>query len=153
MIRIVGKCGLSILTAMPGAEESPTPSFGRPLRIAALVKQIPVGESMVLGADRRLVRQDLELEMNAYCRRAVSKGVEWAQASGGTCTVFTWGPPSAEDVLREAVAWGADSGVHLCDPAFAGSDTLATARALAAALEREGPFDLVLVGRNTLDGD
>jgi electron transfer flavoprotein alpha subunit len=138
---------------MSGAEETPAPSFGRPLRIAALVKQIPVGESMVLGSDRRMVRQGLELEMNAYCRRAVSKGVEWAKASGGTCTVFTLGPPSAEDVLREAVAWGADSGVHLCDPAFAGSDTLATARALSAAIREFGAFDLVLVGRNSLDGD
>jgi electron transfer flavoprotein alpha subunit len=138
---------------MSGAEETPAPRFGRPLRIAALVKQIPVGESMVLGSDRRLVRQGLELEMNAYCRRAVSKGVEWAKASGGTCTIFTLGPPSAEDVLREAVAWGADSGVHLCDPAFAGSDTLATARALSAAVMEFGAFDLVLVGRNSLDGD
>jgi electron transfer flavoprotein alpha subunit len=108
---------------------------------------------MVLGSDRRMVRQGLELEMNAYCRRAVSKGVEWAKASGGTCTVFTLGPASAEDVLREAVAWGADSGVHLCDPAFAGSDTLATARALSAAIRKCGAFDLVLVGRNSLDGD
>ena len=138
---------------MSGAEETPAPSFGRPLRIAALVKQIPVGESMVLGSDRRMVRQGLELEMNAYCRRAVSKGVEWAKASGGTCTILTLGPPSAEDVLREAVAWGADSGVHLCDPAFAGSDTLATARALSAAIRKFGAFDLVLVGRNSLDGD
>jgi len=127
--------------------------FDRPLRIAALVKQIPVGESMTLGEDGRLVRDGLELEMNAYCRRAVSMGVEWAQQSGGSCTVFTLGPPSAEDVLREAIAWGAHAGVHLCDPAFAGSDTLATARALAAALQREGMFDLVLVGRNSLDGD
>ena len=138
---------------MTGVEEAAAPSFSRPLRIAALVKQIPVGESMTLGADQRLVRQGLELEMNAYCRRAVSKGVEWARASGGTCTAFTLGPPSAEDALREAVAWGADAGVHLCDPAFAGSDTLATARALAAAVGKFGAFDLVLVGRNTLDGD
>jgi electron transfer flavoprotein alpha subunit len=128
-------------------------NFGRPLRVAALVKQIPVGESMTLGDDGRLVRDGIELEMNAYCRRAVAKGVEWARESGGTCTVFTLGPPAAEDVLREAIAWGADRGVHLCDPAFAGSDTLATARALSAALQREGPFDLVLVGRNSLDGD
>ena len=91
--------------------------------------------------------------MNAYCRRAVSKGVELAKASGGTCTVFTLGPPSAEDVLREAVAWGADKGVHLCDSAFSGSDTLATARSLAGALKLEGDFDLILVGRNSLDGD
>jgi electron transfer flavoprotein alpha subunit len=138
---------------MVAAEVEPVCRFERPLRIATLVKQIPVGESMVLGPDRRLVRRGLELEMNAYCRRAVSKGVEWARASGGSCTVFTLGPPSAEDVLREAVAWGADAGIHLCDPAFAGSDTLATARALAAALELHGPFDLVLVGRNSLDGD
>ncbi len=108
---------------------------------------------MALGDDGRLVREGLELEMNAYCRRAVSKGVEWARQSGGTCTVFTLGPPSADDALREAVAWGADEGVHLCDPAFGGSDTLATARSLAAALRRDGGFDLVLVGRNSLDGD
>ena len=91
--------------------------------------------------------------MNAYCRRAVSQGVTLARATGGSCTVVTLGPPSAEDVLREAVAWGADSGVHVCDPAFAGSDTLATARALAAALRAAGPFDLVLLGRNSIDGE
>ena len=123
------------------------------MRIAALVKQIPAFEAMELGPDGRLVRDGLELEMNAYCRRAVSKGVELAEQTGGTCTVFTLGPPSAEDVLREAIAWGADDGVLITDPAFAGSDTLATARALAAALEREGPFDLVLVGRNSVDAD
>jgi len=138
---------------MPGVDEVPFCRFERPLRIAALIKQIPVGESMTLGSEGRLVREGIELEMNAYCRRAVSKGVEWARESGGTCTVFTLGPPSAEDVLREAVAWGADGGVHLCDPAFSGSDTLATARSLAAALAREGSFDLILVGRNSLDGD
>jgi electron transfer flavoprotein alpha subunit len=143
----------SIVTAMSGVDEVPFCRFDRPLRIAALIKQIPVGESMTLGAEGRLVREGIELEMNAYCRRAVSKGVEWARASGGTCTVFTLGPPSAEEVLREAIAWGADRGVHLCDPAFSGSDTLATAHALAAALMREGEFDLVLVGRNSLDGD
>ncbi|HEX4819843.1 MAG TPA: FAD-binding protein, partial [Acidimicrobiales bacterium] len=73
--------------------------------------------------------------------------------TGGTSTVFTLGPPSAEDSLREAIAWGVDDGVLVTDPAFAGSDTLATARALAAALAREGPFDLVLVGRNSVDAD
>jgi electron transfer flavoprotein alpha subunit len=143
----------TIVTPMSGADEAPICQFDRPLRVAALIKQIPVGESMTLGEDGRLVRDGIELEMNAYCRRAVSKGVEWARESGGSCTVFTLGPPTADDVLREAIAWGADSGVHLCDPAFGGSDTLATARALAAALRHEGEFDLVLVGRNSLDGD
>ena len=138
---------------MPGAGGEPSIRLDRPLRIAVLAKQIPVGESMTIGPDGRLVRHGIELEMNAYCRRAVSKGVELAQVSGGSCTVFTLGPGSADDVLREAIAWGADDGIHLCDPAFVGSDTLATARALAVSLEGEGPFDLILVGRNSLDGD
>src|SRR4029077_1751909 len=68
------------------------------------------------------------------------------------------GPPAAEDALREAIAWGLErtvdiDGVLVTDPAFAGSDTLATARALAATLEHEGPFDLVLTGRNSVDAD
>ena len=122
------------------------------MRIAALVKQIPAFEAMELGPDGRLVRDGLELEMNAHCRRAVSKGVELAEQTGGTCTVFTLGPPSAEDVLREAIAWGADDGVLITDPAFAGSDTLATAGAGRRARAR-GAFDLVLVGRNSVDAD
>jgi electron transfer flavoprotein alpha subunit len=141
------------VTGMDGEEVGTGAAPTRSLRIAALIKQVPVAESLGLGPDGRLWRAGTDHEMNPYCRRAVSKGVELAKVSGGTCTVFTLGPPAAEEVLREAVAWGADEGVHLCDPAFAGSDTLATARALVAALRREGPFDLVLVGRNSIDGD
>lgn len=141
------------MTQEAGDRSTPGGAPGRPLRIAALVKQIPVAESMELDPEGRLRREGLPLEMNAYCRRAVSEGVLLARASGGHCSVFTLGPPSAEDVLREAIAWGADEGVHICGAEFAGSDTLATARALATALALRGPFDLVLVGRNTLDGD
>ena len=122
------------------------------LRIAVLIKQIPRFEEMELGADGRLVRSG-EVEMNPYCRRAAATGVALAQDTGGRCVVFTMGPPGAEDVLREAIAWGADEGVLISDPAFAGADTLATARALAAAIDREESFDLVLVGRNSVDAD
>jgi electron transfer flavoprotein alpha subunit len=122
-------------------------------RIAVLVKQVPQPASLVLGPDGRLVRDGLTLEMNPYCRRAVSKGVELAQEDGAECVVITMGPVEAEDVLREAIAWGAHRGVLLSDPAFAGSDTLATARALAVALRATGPWDLVLVGRNSVDAD
>src|SRR6476661_4919872 len=114
---------------------------------------------MALGPDGRLRRDGIELEMNPYCRRAVSKAVELAAARAGSrVTVYTLGPPAADDTLREAIAWGLDrhvdiEGVLVTDPAFAGSDTLATAKALAAALRREGPFDLVLAGRNSVDSD
>jgi electron transfer flavoprotein alpha subunit len=125
----------------------------KPLRIAALVKQIPRFEEMQLGPDGRLKRDGVELAMNPYCLRAVSKGVELAQETGGSCTVISLGPPAAEDVVRWGVAGGADRGILISDPAFAGSDTLATARALAAAVTKEGPFDLILVGKNSVDAD
>jgi len=113
---------------------------------------------MTLGADGRLVRTGLELEMSAYCRRAVAQAVAVASTHDGSVTVVTLGPATAEDCLREAIAWGIDhgvetSGVLVTDPAFAGSDTLATAQALAATLELLGPFDLVLAGRNSVDAD
>ncbi len=130
------------------------------MRIAVLVKQIPKFETMTLRADGRLLRDGLELEMNAYCRRAVSKAVEFASEAPNTeVVVVTLGPPTAEDCLREAIAWGtrhgveAISGLLITDTAFAGSDTYATATAIAAALRAAGPFDLVLSGRNSIDAD
>ena len=121
------------------------------MRIAVLVKQIPAPVEFRMQ-DGRLVRDGVPLEVNAYCRRANAKAVELA-GPDGEVVVFTMGPPAAADALREMIACGADRGVHLCDPAFAGSDTLATAVALAAAIRREGPFDLVLAGLNSLDSD
>jgi electron transfer flavoprotein alpha subunit len=129
------------------------------MRIAVLVKQVPKFEEMELGPDGRLVRDGIELEMNPYCRRAVAQAVAIAEEHEGTrVTVITLGPPPAEDSLREAIAWGVDrnvdiDGVLVTDRAFAGSDTLATAKAVAAALAHEGPFDLVLAGRNSVDAD
>ena len=131
----------------------PSPAADRPLRITALVKQIPKFEEMRLGDDGRLVRDGVELHMNDYCRRAVRTGCDLAEATGGTCTAITLGPPEAHTVLREAILCGCAAGLHVSDPAFAGSDTLATARALAGALEAHGPWDLVLCGRNSVDAD
>lgn len=121
------------------------------MRIAVLVKQIPAPVEFRMQ-DGRLVRDGVPLEVNAYCRRANAKAVELA-GSGSEVVVFTMGPPAAADALREMIACGAHRGVHLCDPALAGADTLATAVALAAAIRREGPFDLVLAGLNSLDSD
>lgn len=137
------------------------------MRIAVVVKQVPTFTELALDADGRLIREGLPLELNPYCRRAVSQAVELAAAGAATATargtragvtVMTLGPPSAEDVLRESIAWGTDrgaetDGILVTDPAFAGSDTLATARALAAALRLAGPFDLILTGRNSVDAD
>lgn len=122
-----------------------------PVRIAALVKQVPRFEAMTLGPDGRLQREGVELELNPYCRRAVAEAVELA--AGGEVVVATMGPPAAEDCLREAIACGAGRGVLLSDRAFAGSDTLATASALAVLVGHLGELDLVLVGKSSVDSD
>ena len=127
----------------------------RPLKVIVLAKQIPVCEDMELDSDGRLIRssKDGDAHMNDYCRRAVAMGHRIARASGGEISVVTMGPPQAENIIREALLYGVDSGVLLTDEKLAGSDTLATARALAGALEICRPFDLILCGRNSLDGD
>ncbi|TDV49969.1 FAD-binding protein [Actinophytocola oryzae] len=116
------------------------------LRTIALVKQVPRGD-LALGADGRLARDGLVAEMNPWCRRAVTVAVRFGRAA-----VITMGPPSAVDVALEAAACGVEETVHLCDPRLAGADCLVTARALAAAVTRLGPADLVLVGRSSIDG-
>jgi len=144
--------------ALGNEPRRPDPDGGR-LHIAVLVKQVPRFEEIAPAADGRLLRDGVEPEMNPYCRRAVAQAAILASdAPGSEVTVFTLGPPAADDVLREAISWICESGspargVHICGPEFAGSDTLATAAALAAALRREGPFDLVLAGRNSIDAD
>jgi electron transfer flavoprotein alpha subunit len=108
---------------------------GRPLRVTALIKQVPKGDhSGRLDADGRLERAGAVTEMNPWCRRAVAQAVRLARESGGRSTAITMGPPAAADVLREALAWGVDDALHLTDPALAGSDCLVTARALAATI-------------------
>jgi electron transfer flavoprotein alpha subunit len=121
------------------------------MRIAVLVKQVPVPEDLRL-VDGRLQRKGVAAEVNAYCRRANAKALDLAGPTGEV-VVFTMGPPSAEDALREMIACGARRGVHLVDPRFAGSDTLATARVLAAGIRHEGHFDVVLCGLNSVDAD
>jgi electron transfer flavoprotein alpha subunit len=123
------------------------------VRVAVLVKQVPKGEVLALDATGRLNRDGVELELNAFCRRAITTGVQLAAQRGGECVVVSLGPPSAVDALREALGGGADRGVLVSDPAFAGSDTLATSRALVAALDRLGEFDLVVTGRSSVDAD
>src|SRR5262249_34086681 len=121
--------------------------------------QVPAFEELKLDENGRLVREGIELELNPYCRRAVAQAVILAsERADAHVTVIALGPPSAEDALREAIAWGLDrdvdiNGVLVTDRAFGGSDTIATARALAAALEHAGPFDVVLTGRNSVDAD
>ena len=91
-------------------------------------------------------------EVSSFDIRALLKATELRETHGGEVVAMTLGPPQANEALRHCLALGADRGVHITDRAFAGSDTLATARALALALKREG-YDLILCGRHSTDAE
>jgi electron transfer flavoprotein alpha subunit len=136
-----------------GTTQTPDGAHRRPPHAVALVKQVPLGDHPgTLDGAGRLVRDGFAAELNPWCRRAVTRAVELGRGAGGRTTVVTMGPPAAADVLKEALACGADEGVHVCDPALAGADCLVTAKALASAVRTLGPVDLVLVGHGTVDG-
>ena len=128
------------------------------MRIAALLKPIVTLDAAPAERERRWRDEDHELTADPYGLRAVAQACELAAAVGdGTVTVVTLGPARAADLVRGAMEAGHETdvdcdGILLADPAFAGSDTLATARALAATLGR-GDFDLVLAGRSDVDRD
>jgi len=90
---------------------------------------------------------------NPFDRPALELALQLREANGGTVTVLSMGPEASEPALLEAMAMGANKAVLLNDPALAGSDTLATSRALCAVLETLKPFDLLLFGTRTADSD
>ncbi len=123
------------------------------MRIAVCIKQVPAVSALEFDAATRTIRREgVRNEISAFDVRALLKAVALRDAHGGEVVAVTMGPPPAREALLECLALGADRALHCCDRAFAGADTLATARALAAALARE-PFDLVLCGRNSVDAE
>lgn len=123
------------------------------MKIAVCIKQIPVIARVRFDHETRtIVREGVPLEVNSYDLLAVSAAVELVKEHGGEVMAITMGPPQARDALTQCLALGADRAVLLTDRAFAGADTLATARALALALNR-GEYDLILCGKHSLDAE
>ncbi len=123
------------------------------MRIAVCIKQVPVVSALQFDLESKtLKREGVRTEVSSFDVRAVLKAIDLRQAHGGEVVAVTMGPPQAREALVECLALGADRAIHLCDRAFAGADTLATARALAAALRREA-FDVILCGRNSVDAE
>ena len=123
------------------------------MKIAVCIKQVPVVSLLKFDNEtRRVVRDGVPSEVNPFDVLGMSLAVNLKQAHDSEVVVYTMGPPQARDALVQCLAMGADSAVHLNDRAFAGSDTLATARALALALARDD-YDLIICGRNSVDAE
>jgi electron transfer flavoprotein alpha subunit len=123
------------------------------MKTVVLIKQVPVVSAMKLDPETKtLKREGVPSEVSSFDVRALLKAIELRNTHGGEVVALTMGPPQAKAALEHCLALGADRGVHLEDRAFAGADTLATARALALALKREG-YDLILCGRHSTDAE
>lgn len=124
------------------------------MKIIVCVKQVPDAKDVKLDPETNtLSREGVESIMNPYDQHALEEAVKLKEANGGEVTVVTMGPPQAEAVLRDAVACGADNAVLISDRAFAGADTWATSYTLEKAVRKLGQFDLVLCGKQAIDGD
>jgi electron transfer flavoprotein alpha subunit len=123
------------------------------MKIAVCIKWVPVVARMKFDTEtKRIVREGVPSEVNPYDVLSLQRAVELKESHGAEVTVYTMGPPQARDGLVRCLAQGADRAIHLLDGAFAGSDTLATSRALAAALAKE-PYDLILFGYFSVDAE
>ena len=124
------------------------------MKILVCIKQVPDAKDVRLDPETNtLAREGVQSVINPYDSHALEEAVRLKDEYSATVTVLTMGPPQAEDILRQAIACGADDAVLVSDRAFAGSDTLATTYTLANAINKIGGADLVLCGKQAIDGD
>jgi len=127
------------------------------MHIAVLVKQVP--DTTEIKMDPKtgtLIREGVESVINPDDRLGLETALLLKDRGDARVTVLSMGPPQAMDALSEAYAMGADRGILLCDRFFAGADTWATSYTLGRALEKlagQEPLDLVICGRQAIDGD
>lgn len=121
------------------------------LNIVVCVKQVPdTTARKEFGPGFRLDRAAVASVVNPFDEYAIEEGLRLKEAQGGEVTVLTMGPAAAEDMMRKALAMGADRGVLISDPELAGSDVWGTAYVLAQAL-RQMSYDIVLTGMESTD--
>jgi len=124
------------------------------MHIIVCIKQVPDTAEVKINPDTgTLIREGVPSIVNPFDEYAIEEALCLRTKFGGKVTVITMGPPQAVSALRQAVAMGADEAVLLSDRAFAGSDTWATSYTLAAAIRKTGPPDIILCGKQAIDGD
>lgn len=126
------------------------------LKIIVTVKQVPDTHNVsgdAMKPDGTVNRAVLSAIFNPEDLNALEAALMLKDRYGGTVTVLTMGPPKAVEILRECLFRGADDAILLSDRQFAGADTLATSYTLKSAIEKIGDYDLILSGRQAIDGD
>ncbi|HAZ09853.1 MAG: electron transfer flavoprotein subunit beta [Omnitrophica bacterium GWA2_41_15] len=124
------------------------------MNIIVCIKQVPDTTNIRIDPETNtLVRSGVQSIINPFDMYAIEEAVRLKEKFGGLVTIVTMGPPQAEEALREAISLGADEAVLISDRAFAGSDTWATSYTLSRAIQKIGKFDIIICGKQAIDGD
>lgn len=124
------------------------------MKIVVCIKQVP--DTVDVKIDPKtgnLIREGLPVIINPDDKVGIEAALQIKEQIGGTVTVISMGPPQADVALREALAMGCDEAILVSAREFGGSDTYATSGILAAAIRKLGHFDLLITGRQAIDGD
>ena len=124
------------------------------MKIAVCIKQVPeTTEVKINPTTNTLIREGVSSITNPFDEFAIEEGLLTREKFGGEVHVISMGPPQAMEALKDALARGSDKAYLVSDPAFAGADTLATAYTLSKMIEKIGDVDLVICGKQAIDGD
>ncbi len=124
------------------------------MNIVVCIKQVPDTTDVQINSETNtLIREGVESIINPFDMYAIEEGLRLKERFGGKVSVITMGPPQAESALREAVSLGVDEAILLSDRLFAGSDTLATSYSLAMGIRKIGSSDVIICGKQAIDGD
>jgi electron transfer flavoprotein beta subunit len=124
------------------------------MNIIVCVKQVPdTTEVKIDPVTNTLIRSGVPSIVNPFDKNAVEAALQLKENYGGSVKIITMGPPQAKEALKECLAMGADEAVLISDRAFAGADTWATSYTLANAIKHIGEFDLIMCGKQAIDGD
>jgi electron transfer flavoprotein alpha/beta subunit len=124
------------------------------VKIIVCIKQVPDTTNVKINPETNtLIREGVESIINPFDMYALEEGLRIKEKVGGEVAALSMGPPQVEQSLKEAVSLGVDNVCLLSDRAFAGADTLATAYTLAAGIQGMGGADIILMGKQAIDGD
>jgi len=124
------------------------------MNIIVLIKQVPDTTEVTLDPKTgTLIREGIESIINPDDLHALEAAIGLKESAGGKVTVLSMGPPQAIDAISEAIGMGADEGILLTDRAFAGADTWATSYTLSRTIQKIDDYDLIICGRQAIDGD
>jgi electron transfer flavoprotein beta subunit len=124
------------------------------MRIIVCIKQVPDSSEVRFDKETHtMIREGLPSIINPFDENAIEAALQIREQHGGQVIILCMGAPHAEEQLRQAVAMGADQAILLSDRRFALADTLATAYSLSTAIKKIGGYDLLLFGKQAIDGD